>query len=117
MSMGAAWYRRLAASSTEAKELLRAATDRFLPEALAWLGTEDEASKRLVAAGVTEPASVQVAAYRDAVRAVLAAGGVDVDAVAPAEGWDEKRGRAPGQPDEDTVERARGDRNRALLVE
>jgi ring-1,2-phenylacetyl-CoA epoxidase subunit PaaC len=117
VSMGAAWYRRLAASSDEAKALLRQATDRFLPDALAWLGTEDEASRLMLDAGVTDSGLDLVAAFKDAVRAVLASGGVDVDAVQPAEGWDAARGRGPGRPDEDTVERARGDRNRALLVE
>jgi ring-1,2-phenylacetyl-CoA epoxidase subunit PaaC len=117
-SLGAAWYRRLAASSEEARSLLRAATERHLPVALAWLGTEDEAMRLMAEAGVTEAPSAQLAAFRDAVRDVLAAGGVDVDAVQPAsDGWDEARGRGPGQPDHDTVERARGDRNRALFVE
>ncbi|MEX2465473.1 MAG: Phenylacetic acid catabolic protein [Gemmatimonadota bacterium] len=116
-SMGAAWYRRLAASSDEARALLRKATDRFLPDVLTWLGTEGKASGLLVDAGVTEPGAVQVAAFKDAVRDVLAAGGVDVDSVEPAAGWDPERGRGPGHPDQDTVERARGDQNRALLVE
>ena len=40
-SLGNAWYKRLAGSSDEAQKLLRAATDRFLPVALAWLGTDD----------------------------------------------------------------------------
>src|SRR5690606_34925328 len=35
VSLGAAWYRRLAESSEEARTLLRAATDRFLPDTLA----------------------------------------------------------------------------------
>lgn len=117
VSMGAAWYRRLAASSDEAKALLRQATDRFLPDALAWLGSEDEASRLLVHAGVTEPGAQLVTTFKDAVREALALGGLDVDAVTPADGWDAVRGRGPGQPDEDTVGRARGDRNRALLVE
>lgn len=117
ISMGAAWYRRLAASSDQARALLRAATDLYLPDALAWVGADDEAARVLAAAGVTEPADRQVSAFRDAVRDVLAVGGVDVDTVRPATGWDAERGRGPGHPDADTVERARGDRNRALFVE
>lgn len=117
-SLGAAWYRRLAASSDEARALLRAATDRFLPEALAWLGADDAPTALLVEAGVTEAGSDLVPLFQDAVRDVLALGGVDVDTVQPASAdWDERRGRGPGHPDDDTVERARGDRNRALLVE
>lgn len=117
-SLGAAWYRRLASSSDEAKRLLREATDRFLPDALAWLGADDEPAKTLVDAGVTESGADQVATFRDHVRDVLAAGGVDVDAVEPATAeWDVERGRGPGHPEKDTIERARGDRNRALFVE
>lgn len=117
-SLGDAWYRRLAASSDEARALLRAATDRFLPEALAWLGADDAPTALLVEAGVTEPGAKLVPLFQDAVRDMLALGGVDVDTVQPASvDWDEKRGRGPGHPDDDTVERARGDRNRALLVE
>lgn len=117
-SLGAAWYRRLAASSEEAQTLLRKATDRFLPAVLAWLGAEDDAARALVDLNVTTPAADKLAAFKDAVRDVLAAGGVDVDAVEPdTEGWDDERGRGPGHPDHDTVERARGDRNRALFVE
>ncbi|MDZ7781044.1 MAG: Phenylacetic acid catabolic protein [Gemmatimonadota bacterium] len=118
ISLGAAWYRRLASSSDEAKKLLREATDRFLPEALAWLGTDDGPARTLVDAGGTEPGADQVTTFRDYVRDVLAAGGVDVDAVEPAtDEWDAERGRRPGHPDQDTIERARGDRNRALFVE
>ncbi len=118
VSLGNAWYRRLAASSDEARKLLRDATDRFLPVVLAWLGADDAPTRLLLEAGLTEPGTDLVAAFKDAVRDVLASGGVDVDAVEPASvSWDEARGRGPGHPDDDTVERARGDRNRALLVE
>ncbi len=116
-SLGAAWYRRLASASEEAQAKLRAATDAQLPVALAWLGTDDAAQAALVEIGVTTPAAEQLAAFKDAVRELLATGGVDVDAVEPAEGWDPVRGRGPGHPDGDAIERARGDRNRALFVE
>lgn len=117
-SLGAAWYRRLAASGGEARTLLRAATDRFLPDVLQWLGTEDAPARALVEAGVTAPSADQAAALRARLGALLAEAGVDADTVEPAgEAWDEARGRGPGEPDHDTVERARGDRNRALLVE
>jgi 1,2-phenylacetyl-CoA epoxidase catalytic subunit len=116
-SLGAAWYRRLAGSA-EAKKLLEGATHAMLPPLLRWLGASDEAAGTLVAAGLTDPADAQVRAFRDAVRDVVAAAGVDVDAVPlPEGGWDEGRGRGPGHPDEEAVERARGDRNRTLFVE
>jgi hypothetical protein len=43
--------------------------------------------------------------------------GVEVGAVAPAGDWDESRGRTSGHPSMESIERARGDRNRALFVE
>ncbi len=117
-SLAFAWYRRLARSSSEeARGLLRAATDAMLPPTLAWLGTEDDAARALVEHGVTRSGAELVAGYRDVVRDVLAAGGVDVDAVAPATAWDAARGRGPGHPDEEAVERVRGDRNRMFFVE
>ena len=117
-SLGTAWFRRLAASSSdEAKGLLRAATDVMLPVCLAWLGASDAAATSLVDAGVTAPGAEQVARFRDRVRDVLDAIGVDVDAVEPAGEWDPVRGRGPGQPDDEAVARARGDLNRALFVE
>lgn len=117
-SLAVAWYHRLAESnSEEARGLLRTATESMLPSVLAWLGADDGLAGTLVAHGVTRPAQELLAAYRDDVREVLASGGVDVDAVAAAGAWDPTRGRGPGHPDEEAVERARGDRNRMLFVE
>jgi phenylacetate-CoA oxygenase PaaI subunit len=117
-SLAFAWYRRLASSpSEEAHRLLRAATDAMLPPTLAWLGADDETARALVEHGVTRCGAELVAAFRDVVRDVLASSGVDVDDVAPTTAWDPARARGPGHPDEDAVERARGDRNRALFVE
>jgi ring-1,2-phenylacetyl-CoA epoxidase subunit PaaC len=117
-SLGDAWYRRLAGcGSTEATELLRGATERMLPPLLRWLAADDQI-EALATAGFTAPGDAQVAAFRDAVRDVVAGVGVDVDAVRIREdAWDPSRGRGPGHPDADAVERARGDRNRALFVE
>ncbi len=113
-----AWYRRLAGSnSNEAQGLLRAATEAMLPPVLAWLGADDEMARTLVAHEVTRPAAELLSDYRDRIREVLAGGGVDVDAATPAEAWDATRGRGPGHPEEEAVERVRGDRNRMLFVE
>lgn len=117
-SLGAAWYRRLARSgSAEAMALLRRATEGMLPQLIRWLAADDAAAG-LAAAGLTDPGEVQVAAFRDAVRDLVARAGLDVDTVRiPADEWDPSRGRGPGHPDAEAVERARGDRNRALFVE
>jgi len=117
-SLGVAWYRRLAGSSSdEARGLLRKATESMLPVVLAWVGARDESAVRLVDAGVVDSAPALTAAFRAAVRDVVSLAGVDVAAALPSKDWDAGRGRGPGHPDADALERARGDRNRALLVE
>ncbi|MFQ5536477.1 MAG: Phenylacetic acid catabolic protein [Gemmatimonadota bacterium] len=118
-SLGEAWFRRLAeAPSGEAAELLRSAALGALPSVLAWLGAEDAPARALAAAGLTRPGAEQTAAFRDQVREVLAAVDIAVDDVPlDMEGWSEERGRGPGAPAEEAVERARGDRNRMLFVE
>jgi ring-1,2-phenylacetyl-CoA epoxidase subunit PaaC len=117
-SLGDAWYRRLAtADSEEATGLLRAASISMLPSTLAWLAAGDEAGRAVEVAGITAPGERLVDTFRDATRGLLELVGVEVDAVAPADKWDPLRGRGPGQPDSDALERARGDRNRMLFVE
>jgi 1,2-phenylacetyl-CoA epoxidase catalytic subunit len=117
-SLGDAWYRRLAAAdSEEATGLLRDASTSMLPSTLAWLAAGDEAGRAVEAAGITASGQELVDTFRDATRELLALVGVDVDAAAPAEEWDAQRGRGPGHPDSDALERARGDRNRMLLVD
>ncbi len=117
VSLGVAWYRRLAAASHEARSLLGSATDRQLPATLAWLGADDAASRELVELGVMPPGASLTTAFKASVRDVLADGDIDVDVVEPGSEWDSARGRAPGQPDTDSVDRARGTKNRALFVE
>lgn len=117
-SLGVAWFRRLAGSSSaDARGKLKDGAEAMLPSVLAWLGADDEAARSLVDAGVTDPGPDQAAAFRDRVREILAEGSVDVDAVQPSDEWDEARGRGPGHPGHEATERARGDRNRMLFVE
>lgn len=117
VSLGFAWYRRLAAASDEARSLLRDATDAQLPATLAWLGADDAPAKVLVELGVMPTATALTTSFQESVGDVLASCDVDVGAVEPASNWDSARGRATGRPDAESVERARGDRNRSLLVE
>lgn len=116
-SLGAAWYRRLAASEGDAKDLLTAATTRILPDLLAWVGTDDDGYRRMTDAGVIENAEARLARFKDEVRALTSLVDIDIDAVSPTSEWDEERGRTPGRPNDEAVERARGDLNRALFVE
>jgi 1,2-phenylacetyl-CoA epoxidase catalytic subunit len=117
VSLAEAWYRRLAAAEGEARELLTAATRAMLPSVLAWVGADDAASRLMTGAGVWSPADQRLAAFGDAVREMTTLVDIDVDAVTPSTDWDEARGRTSGEPNEEAVERARGDRNRALFVE
>ena len=116
-SLAKAWYRRIAGSSSEARSLLRDSTKELLPPVLAWLGADDEAAKAMVTAGVTESSQSMTEVYRERLRDLTALVEVNIDQAQPDSGWDEDRARGPGCPDEDAVERVRGDRNRALLVE
>ena len=115
-SLGAAWFRRLAASE-EARPLLVGAAESALPACLAWLGASDETALALAEAGVMPPGSELVAAYREAIGGPLAEVGVSIDDLDVAGEWDPARRRGPGHPDEEAVQRARGDLNRALFVE
>ncbi len=117
VSLGRAWYRRLAEADGEAKELLTAATRGMLPSILAWVGADDAPAQTLVTAGVIGSASDRLNAYKNRVREWTALVDVDIESVQASTDWDVARGRTPGRPNEESVERARGDRNRALLVE
>lgn len=114
-SLGAAWYRRLAATEGDALRLLAEATGSMLPDLLAWVGADDGPARAMVSVGVVGPADDRLRAFRDRVRDLTAL--VDVGSVEPSADWDQARGRTAGHPDEEAVERARGDRNRALFVE
>jgi 1,2-phenylacetyl-CoA epoxidase catalytic subunit len=117
ISLGTAWYRRLAGTDGDARDLLLAATESMLPTLLAWVGADDAPMQLLVGAGVIGPAEERLAAYRDAIRELTALVGVDADGVEASDDWDGSRGRTAGQPSEEAASRARGDLNRALFVE
>jgi phenylacetate-CoA oxygenase PaaI subunit len=116
--LGRAWLRRLSAGNDEARDRLRAALTFLLPPTLAWLAVDDEPARALSDAGLLGPAAARLDAFQTRHRALLAEAGVALDGVTPSTAtWDVERGRGPGQPDDEAVERARGDRNRALFVE
>jgi phenylacetate-CoA oxygenase PaaI subunit len=116
--LGLAWMRRLAAGSDDARACLGRALADFLPRTLAWLAPDDEAGRRLAQAGITAPAGQLLERFRRRLGPVLASAGVAPATLEPARsGWDPARARGPGHPQDDAVERARGDLNRALFVE
>ena len=116
-SLGAAWYKRLANAEPEARDLLARATTEMLPALIAWVGQADAAAEAMVDLGVIGPAVERLADYRESVGALTSLVGVDVGAVQASGDWDSARGRTGGRPSDEAVERARGDRNRKLLVE
>lgn len=112
-----AWFRRLA-ESTEAAPELKAACEALLPRTLAWLASNDAHTAALVDAGLVAGTETRAARYAAEVGPLLERVGIHLTSVTPAtDGWDEARGRGPGGPTDDSLERARGDRNRALFVE
>ena len=116
--MAAAWYRRLSRASDAARTRLRGATLKMLPSTLAWMAPDDDAARHLAEAGLTDPAEAIRSSFDAVVGPVLEALELDLAACEPLrESWDEGRGRGPGAPGEEAVERARGDRNRMLFVE
>lgn len=115
---GSAWVRKAAEASGQAKEAVRAAALGFLPRTLAWMDPADDAYAVLVRAGLTESGDQIRARYEAWAGDVLEVLGIDVATVEPDRSdYDPNRRRGPGHPDEEAVERARGDRNRALFVE
>lgn len=127
----AGWARRIA-QVPELRDELVDALRRYLGPALAWFGRDEAASvQALVRAGVVrgEPSALR-ARY-------LAKVGPVLDETGTAEalgvirdggewtwtgrqdwaGWDDATRRAGGELDEETAARARGDKNRALLMD
>jgi 1,2-phenylacetyl-CoA epoxidase catalytic subunit len=114
--LGLAWFRRLASSSGEATDRLADSLRSMLPRTIAWLDPADEAYGTLVSAGVVVDGAL--GRWTEQLGAVFEGVGVSLENIGvERDGWDEARGRGPGHPDLESVERARGDKNRSLLVE
>ena len=127
----AGWTRRIAAVE-ELRGELGAALARYLPEALRWLGRgEAEGLRRLEEEGIVaegpdalrERLLARVAPVLEETGLAEAAGLTRRDggwAYAGGldwSGWDDATRRAGGALDEETAARARGDKNRAMLLD
>jgi len=127
----AGWTRRIAAVS-ELRAGLAAELRRFLPQALRWLGRDEAPGmRRLVEEGIVRDLpSARRGRYLARVGAVLEETGLagEVGLARDGEGWrydgeldwagwDDATRRAGGSLDEATAARARGDLNRALLMD
>lgn len=127
----AGWARRIAQVPELRGELIEALR-RYLGPALAWLGRDEAPGARaLVQAGVVrgDPPALR-ARYLAKVGPVLEDTGA-AEALGVSRdggewswngrldwaGWDDATRRAGGQLDEETAARARGDKNRALLMD
>mgnify|MGYP001811730613 FL=1 len=114
--MGLAWLRSLGGGAPEARERLRRAGSWALPRTLAWLAPADETYGLLVDAGLAPSREILLERFRDRYGPTMESIGVDIPEPT-AQDWDADRGRSAGAPDEEAVSRARGDLNRALMVE
>jgi ring-1,2-phenylacetyl-CoA epoxidase subunit PaaC len=127
----AGWARRIA-QVPELRGGLHDALRTCLAAALAWLGRDDDAgTRRLVDEGIVrrEPSALRarllarVGPVLDEIGlaeplGVVRDGGGWTCTVSPDwSGWDASTRRAGGSLDEETASRARGDRNRALLMD
>jgi phenylacetate-CoA oxygenase PaaI subunit len=128
----AGWARRIAGVSVVRGEFA-AALAGYLPEALRWLGRDEaESTQLLIAEGiVTQGPAALRARFLRRVGPVLAEAGLAeslginqadggewrCDATLHWEGWNDSTRRAGGVLDEETAARARGDKNRAMLLD
>ncbi|HYR06680.1 MAG TPA: Phenylacetic acid catabolic protein, partial [Longimicrobium sp.] len=127
----AGWVRRMAAVP-EVREELSASLARYLPQALQWLGDDaGSASKRLVEEGLVSagPSDLRARFLSRVVPVLADAGLADelgltrdsgewrISHPLSFNGWSEETRRAGGALDEETAARARGDKNRALLMD
>ncbi len=125
---GAAWLRRLAEGTPASGSAIRSSVEEMLPGVLSWFGPDTERSRWLVSAGVTDGTGPNLRQrFLDRVGPLLERSGAEVPgsgsgaegAEAEDEGdFDESRRRTGGGgPDEETIRRIRGDRNREFLMD
>jgi ring-1,2-phenylacetyl-CoA epoxidase subunit PaaC len=127
----AGWARRIAAVP-QLRDELRASLARYLPEAVRWLGRDEAAgTRRLVEEGIVlgEPSALRARFLQrvgpvldeigmaDALGLTQGGGGWSYTGSLGWSGWDDSSRRAGGGLDEETAARARGDKNRAMLLD
>lgn len=125
----AGWARRIGRAG-EAREELKRAVQELLPQALRWFGRADGTENRaLLEEGIvrTGPDDLRQHFLERVVPVLAAVLGADSDAESYAlrelerlewDGWDAARRRAGGgAPDVETIGRARGDKNREMLLD
>jgi ring-1,2-phenylacetyl-CoA epoxidase subunit PaaA len=118
---GSAWVRRLAASGAAARGAMKDAIAAVLPGVLRWYGPDDDRAASLVDAAVVDAAgSALRARLVDRLAPLLDVTGVDVKTHREPDfdGFDAGTRRVSRDgPDAATIEKVRGDRNRAFLMD
>lgn len=118
---GVAWFRRLAGGTDAARSALRDAVVSVLDPVLRWFGPDSERAGELKDAGVvSEAGSALRRRFVERVASLLEMVGVDqpADDGSGDAAFDEARRRSgAGAPDPETIEKIRGDRNRAFLMD
>lgn len=118
---GAAWVRRLARGSDQGRAAVSAAVDALLPQLLQWYGPDDAAGELREQSIVSAAGSDLRTRFLDRVAPLLAEldASAAVVAIEPSfDNFDAARRRPAGRaPDAATIQRIRGDRNRAFLMD
>jgi ring-1,2-phenylacetyl-CoA epoxidase subunit PaaC len=119
---GAAWWRRFASASEASRAALHDAVQARAGAVLAWFGPDGPNARTLLDASIADGAgSTLRERFVERIAPLLATAGLgDVFTnIEPAfDDFDEARRRSAGRaPDSATIERIRGDRNRAFLMD
>lgn len=116
---GQAWFRRLARAGDGSRDALTRAVHDVLPAILRWFGPDSDRARALEAARVADAVGQTVRArFIERTAPLLAEIDERLLALEPDfSGFDETSRRSEGEPDAETVEKVRGDRNRAFLMD
>lgn len=117
---GAAWFRRIAGAGDAGHDAMQRAAQRVVAPVLRWFGPDSARARALQDASITD-ASGSTMRTRFIERAGPLLRLVSDDALPDLQpdfgDFDESARRAGGAPDDDTIARIRGDRNRAFLMD
>lgn len=116
---GAAWVRRMAGGGEASIRALRESMEAVVRPVLDWFGPDSARAHAMKAAGVATAAGSELRdRFLDQVAALLAELGMERPVATEPGGFDEARRRVGGGgPDDDTIRKVRGDRNRAFLMD
>jgi ring-1,2-phenylacetyl-CoA epoxidase subunit PaaC len=121
---GAAWFRRMAGGTEASAGALRDSVEGMMEPVLRWFGPDDGRAAALVKDGVVDaaPSSLRqrfLAEVRPLLTAIGLGDRYESGPEPSFDGFDEARRRPSGAggPDAGTIQRIRGDRNRAFLMD